>query len=677
MSEPKFYPHLFQPLELSGHLIANRSIMGSMHTGLEEAKNGFLKMAEFYRERAKGGAGLIITGGIAPHWRGWVAPFSGKLTNSREVKRHQIVTHAVHAEGGKIAMQILHAGRYSYHPFAVAPSAIKSPISPFKPFGLSFRGVKKVVQSFINCAYLAQTAGYDGVEVMGSEGYLINQFLVAKTNKRKDAYGGDFEKRSRIAIEIVEGIRKKCGPNFIIIFRLSLLDLVDQGGSWDEAVLLAHKLKAAGVSLLNTGIGWHEARIPTIATCVPRAAFAWVTEKIRKEIDLPIAAVNRINTPEVAEQVLAKGQADFVTMARPFLADSEFMNKAASGHSDLINTCIACNQACLDHVFQNKRASCLVNPRACYELEYPKTKAVQTKSVAVIGGGPAGMAAAVFAAERGIKVSLFEASNELGGQFNFARKIPGKEEFNETMRYYKNRLKQLGVDIKLSVNMEPNSAELRNFNAVLVATGVRPRTLNIEGIDSPKVMTYGEAIVNPKNVGQRVAVIGSGGIGIDVSSLLVSLNHPSISLNINNFKNYWGIDDDLKNRGGLKKQDKVARSKSVTVFQRSGGKPGQGLGKTTAWIHRQHLKKEGVQFESEVEYKKIDDEGLHYLQNGKSKVYPCDNIVICAGQVSNVEKWQSVLEESRYAVIGGAKKAGGIDAKNAIRDALNWAQQLP
>lgn len=673
------YPHLFQPLDLGFTQLKNRVLMGSMHTGLEEARDGFSKMAAFYAERARGGVGLIVTGGIAPNRAGWVAPFSAKLTTRRECRRHKQITAAVHAEGGKICLQILHAGRYGYHPLAVAPSAIKSPITPFKPWALTGRGVERTIDAFVRCARLAQDAGYDGVEVMGSEGYLINQFIVRRTNKRKDQWGGDYENRIRFPLEIVRRIRSAVGPGFIIIYRLSMLDLVEEGSTWEEVEQLAVAVEKAGANIINTGIGWHEARVPTIATMVPRGGFRWITKRLMGKVSIPLVATNRINTPELAEEILADGSADMVSMARPFLADPEFVRKAAQGRSREINTCIACNQACLDHVFQQKRASCLVNPRACFETELKISVAKNLKKIAVVGAGPAGLSFAVTAAQRGHKIVLYEAQGEIGGQFNLAKKIPGKEEFRETLRYFSVQLEKQAVDVRLNTRATAELLNEEHFDAIVVATGIVPRKVNIPGIDHAKVMGYLDVLRSERNVGRRVAIIGAGGIGFDVAEFLL---HPStVPMKgheaVTTFMKQWGVDQNYENRGGLREPQIATPFRQIFLLQRSNGKPGSRLGKTTGWIHRANLRAGNVQMISGVQYLKINEEGLHIAVNGKQQVLDVDHVVICAGQESE-RTLVSALQQLRTPVfsIGGAFHAKELDAKSAIDQAARLALEL-
>ncbi len=670
------YPHLLAPLDLGFTQLKNRVLMGSMHTGLEETANGFEKMATYFAERARGGVGLIVTGGIAPNRAGWVGPFSARLATDAAARKHRIVTDAVHAEGGKICMQILHAGRYGYHPLAVAPSGIKSPISPFKPWTLSGRGVERTIRDFVNCAELAQEAGYDGVEVMGSEGYLINQFIVSKTNKRKDQWGGEFKNRIRFPVEIVRRIRERVGPNFIIIYRLSMLDLVEDGSSWDEVEYLASEIEAAGATIINTGIGWHEARVPTIATMVPRGGFAWVTKRLMGKVGIPLITTNRINTPELGEQIIADGCADMVSMARPFLADPDFVKKAAENRAAEINTCIGCNQACLDQIFNRQTASCLVNPRACRETELNYLPVIRKKKIGVVGAGPAGLAFASIAAERGHEVHLFEASGEIGGQFNLAKRIPGKEEFYETLRYFRKQLDVHGVQLHLNTFATTQMLSAQGFDEIVVATGVSPRALNIEGIQHPKVLSYLEVLRDKKPVGNAVAIIGAGGIGFDVAEYLVHQGE-SPSMNIAAFMKEWGVDMAYSNRGALAKPKPEAAAREIYLLQRSKGKPGNRLAKTTGWIHRAALRMKKVQMLSEVTYKRVDDEGLHIEVKGQAQVLKVDNIIICAGQ----EPQRELFEPLKAAgipvhLIGGADEARELDAKRAIEQAARLASEV-
>ena len=672
------YKHIFKPLDLGFTTLKNRILMGSMHTGLEEEKNGVDKIATYYAERAKGGVGLIVTGGISPNIQGWTAPFSARMSTEKHARHHQKITAAVHKEGGKICMQILHAGRYGYHPFNVAPSKIKSPITPFKPFKLKKSGIKRTINDFVNSAELAHLAGYDGVEIMGSEGYLINQFIVKRTNKRTDNFGGAYENRIRLAIEIVKQIRESVGEKFIIIYRLSMLDLVENGSSWEEVVQLGKEIEKAGATIINTGIGWHEARIPTIATSVPRAAFTWVTKKMKEELSIPLITSNRINMPETAEKILAEGDADMVSMARPFLADPEWVNKAEADKSDEINTCIGCNQACLDHVFQQKVASCLVNPRACHETELNYYETVFKKKIAVVGAGPAGLAAATIAAQRGHIVTLFDADKEIGGQFNIAKQIPGKEEFYETLRYFNKQIEIHNVTVKLNTSVSTDDLLKSDFDEIIIATGIKPRELKIEGINHPKVLSYIDVLKLKKPVGKRVAVIGAGGIGFDVSEYLTHEGE-STSLNIDVWLKEWGIDKSLAARAGVEevKPEFHPSPREVFMFKRSKGKFGGNLGKTTGWIHRATLKKKKVQFIGEVSYTKIDDEGLHYVQNNETKILEVDHIVICAGQVPFKELYQPLLDAGKKVhVIGGADFASELDAKRAINQGARLAANL-
>jgi len=655
------YPHLFEPLDLGFTTLKNRILMGSMHTGLEESKNGFAKQAAYFAERARGGVGLIVTGGVAPNRAGWTSPFGSKLSNRSEANQHRLITEAVHAEGGKICMQILHTGRYGYHPICVAPSAIKSPISPFKPWKLSSGGIKRTINDFVNCAKLAQEAGYDGVEIMGSEGYLINQFIVSKTNQRTDEWGGSYENRIKFPIEIVRQTREAVGKNFIIIYRLSMLDLVEDGSSWEEVEQLAKAIEKAGATIINTGIGWHEARVPTIATMVPRGGFSWVTKRLMGKLSIPLITTNRINMPDVAEQILADGHANMVSMARPFLADPEFPKKALEGRTDEINTCIACNQACLDHVFERKTASCLVNPRACKELSTMVLPATTKKKIAVVGAGPAGLSASVTLAQRGHEVHLFEAQSVIGGQFNIAKEIPGKEEFIETLRYYKKQMELHKVHIHLNSVFKQEQAT--NFDEVVVSTGVSGRTLTIEGINDPRVLTYTDVVLHKKPVGKKVAIIGAGGIGFDVAEFLTNEESNTIPT----FMQEWGVDMNYTERGALQKNHATKSPREVYLLQRSKGKLGGGLGKTTGWIHRAALKMKKVKMIAEVSYEKIDVEGFHIKVAGASQVLDVDNIVICAGQVSNNQLYHSIKENfTNVHLIGGALEAGDLDAKRAI-----------
>jgi 2,4-dienoyl-CoA reductase (NADPH2) len=659
------YPLLFQPLDLGFTTLKNRILMGSMHTGLEESENGFQRQAAYFAERAKGGVGLIVTGGVAPNRAGWTAPFASKLSTKKEAREHKTITTAVHAEGGKICMQILHAGRYGYHPLAVGPSAIKSPISPFKPWKLSQGGIRRTINDFVNCAKLAQEAGYDGVEIMGSEGYLINQFIVSKTNKRTDEWGGAYENRIRFALEIVRNTRAAVGKNFIIIYRLSMLDLVEDGSTWEEIEYLAKEIEKAGATIINTGIGWHEARVPTIATMVPRGGFSWVTKRLMGKLSIPLITTNRINTPEVAEKILSDGHADMVSMARPFLADPQFPKKAMEGRADEINTCIACNQACLDHVFKRKTASCMVNPRACNELTMNSAPATTIKKIAVVGAGPAGLSCAITLAQRGHEVHLFEAQRSLGGQFNIAKEIPGKEEFHETLRYYNRQMEIHKVQIHLNTTF--NEQQASDFAEIVVATGVTGRSINIEGIRHPKVLTYTDVVLHKKPVGKRAAIIGAGGIGFDVAEFLTH----SESMNVKAFMKEWGVDMDYQTGGALLKNESVKSPREVFLLQRKKGKLGERLGKTTGWIHRSALKMKNVKMMDDVTYQKIDDAGLHIHVKGVPQLLEVDNVIICAGQVSNNQLYNKLKEtHTNVHLIGGALEAGELDAKRAIEQGM-------
>ncbi|MFM5192311.1 oxidoreductase [Aeromonas media] len=672
------YPTLLTPLDLGFTQLKNRVLMGSMHTGLEEEKGGFDKLAAFYAERARGGVALIVTGGIAPNLRGRLVPHGSQLSFPWQVAKHKKVTGAVHQEGGKIALQILHAGRYAYHPFSLAPSAIRAPISPFKPRAMSERQIRGTIRDFASTAALAKAAGYDGVEVMGSEGYLINQFICERTNQRSDGWGGSSENRMRFPLEIVRAIRERVGTDFIIIFRLSMLDLVEKGSSLEEVIALGKALEQAGVSLINTGIGWHEARIPTIATSVPRGAFSWVTAELKKHLRVPLITTNRINTPEVAERILAQGEADMVSMARPFLADPEFVIKAAENRADEINTCIACNQACLDHVFKQKRASCLVNPRACFETELTFGRVPQPKKLAVVGAGPAGLAFACYAAERGHQVSLFDQAPTIGGQFNFAKQIPGKEEFHETLRYFARRLEKCGVELYLGQRQSAESLLGGGFDEVILATGIRPRTPNIPGIDHPKVLSYLDVLRDGKPVGNKVAVIGAGGIGFDVAEFLVEKKvEGSADHHRDHWLREWGIDKSLGERGGLMTPVIDAPERQIWLLQRKESKVGDGLGKTTGWIHRTVLKNRKVQMLSGVQYLRIDDEGLHIQVGEARQCLPVDQVIICAGQ-EPLRELQAGLQAAGKPVhiIGGADVAAELDAKRAIRQGAELASVI-
>jgi 2,4-dienoyl-CoA reductase (NADPH2) len=679
MSSP--YPHLLAPLNLGFTKLKNRVLMGSMHTGLEDSRKHFHRLAAYFAERARGDVGLIVTGGFAPNIAGWTKPLGGTLATSGAARRHREIPQAVHAEGGKIALQILHTGRYGYHPFAVAPSRIKSPISPFAPHELSTRGVERQIQAFVRCAKLSRDAGYDGVEIMGSEGYFINQFLATHTNKRTDEWGGDYLNRMRLAVEIVERTRAAVGRDFIIIFRLSMLDLVPGGSSWEEIVLLARAIEKAGATIINTGIGWHEARVPTIATSVPRAAFAWVTKKLRGEVGIPLCTTNRINTPKVAEQVLAEGCADMVSMARPLLADADFVRKAAAGKADEINTCIACNQACLDHAFKNKIASCLVNPRACHETLLNYRPTAQRKKIAVVGAGPAGLAAATVAAERGHAVDLFDGAGEIGGQFNMAKLIPGKEEFHETLRYYGQLIAKTGVRLHLNRRVTADELIKGGYDEVLLATGVTPRDPRIPGQqDHPgKVLSYVDVLRHGKPVGERVAVVGAGGIGFDVSEFLVHEGH-SPALDLAAWRKEWGVGDPGETRGGLVRPEVTPPARRVTLLQRKPTGLGKSLGKTTGWIHRATLKMKRVEMLAGVNYEGIDDKGLHVTfgeKREKPTLIEVDHVVLCTGQEPLRELYEP-LHAANVAVrlIGGADVAAELDAKRAINQGSRVAAEL-
>ncbi len=646
--------------------------MGSMHTGLEEHKEGLGKLAAFYAERAKGGVGLIVTGGFSPNLRGRLHPFSAEFSKPKHAKAHKVVTQAVHEHGSKIALQLLHAGRYAMHPFSQSASSIKAPIARFAPSEMSVRQIHKTIEAFANSAALAQQAGYDGVEVMGSEGYLLNQFICKRTNMRYDEWGGSYENRIRFPLEIVKAIRQVVGEEFIIIFRLSMLDLVEEGSTFDEVIQLAKELEKAGVTIINTGIGWHEARIPTIATQVPRGAFTWVTEKVRPHVSVPIVTCNRINTPEEAENILAGGQADMVSMARPFLADPEFVIKAENQQSHLINTCIGCNQACLDNVFKGKRASCLVNPLACREDELKITQTQAAKNIAVVGAGPAGLACATTLAKRGHHVDLFERNDRIGGQFRLAMQIPGKEEFRETIRYFANQIDETGV--KLHLETEANFDLLSEYDEVVMAAGVEPRKVAIEGIDNPdKVVDYQTLIRDKTFVGNKVAIVGAGGIGVDVATMLTE----PAAHNLDDWLHEWGIDKEITHPGGLYPYPDSVSDKTVWVLQRRKGRVGKGPGKTTGWIHKRTLEKRGVHLLGGVSYEKIDEQGLHISIDGNQQLLDADKVVICAGQESVrpfEDKWEQL--EGKLHVIGGADYAGELDAVRAIRQGVELASKL-
>ena len=669
------YPHLLAPLDLGFTTLRNRVLMGSMHTGLEDRASNFPRLAAYFAERARGGVGLIVTGGFAPNVQGWLLPFASRLASHAAARSHRPLTDAVHGEGGKIALQILHAGRYGYHPLSVGASGIQSPITPFKPRALSSAGVERQIRAFVRCAALAREAGYDGVEVMGSEGYFINQFLVTHTNQRTDKWGGSFANRMQLPVEIVTRAREAVGRDFIIVYRLSMLDLIPDGQTWDEVVMLAKAIERAGATIINTGIGWHEARVPTIATSVPRAAFAWVTRKLKGEVGIPLCTTNRINAPEVAERILASGDADMVSMARPLLADAEFVNKAAAGRAAEINTCIACNQACLDHAFVKETASCLVNPRACHETELNYPPASVQKRIAVVGAGPAGLATATVLAERGHAVQLFEAAGEIGGQFNLAKRIPGKEEFHETLRYFRERLARLGIPVNLNTRVTAERLVSGGFDEVVLATGVTPRRPGIPGEEHPSVLSYVDVVLHGRPVGRRVAIVGAGGIGFDVAEFLVQDGH-SPTLDLPAWLGEWGVADPAIARGGVAGVTPVITppAREVYLLQRKSGKPGAGLGKTTGWIHRATLKMKRVQMLAGVTYDGIDDAGLHITIDGGRQVLAVDNVVLCTGQ----EPLRELLAPLRAAgvtthLVGGADVATELDAKRAIRQASELA----
>ncbi|MFB8215435.1 oxidoreductase [Streptomyces anulatus] len=668
------YPNLLSPLDLGFTTLPNRVLMGSMHIGLEEAERGFERMAAFYAERARGGVGLMVTGGIAPSERACSFPGGAKMTTEAEAEQHREITSAVHAAGGRIAMQILHFGRYAHHPDLVAPSALKAPISGFTPNALTDEQVEETIEEFVRAAELARLAGYDGVEIMGSEGYLINEFIVSATNHRTDRWGGSYENRIRLPIEIVRRVRERVGDDFILIYRLSMLDLVPGGSTLEEVVTLAKEIEAAGATIINTGIGWHEARIPTIATSVPRGAFSWVTEKVRGAVSVPLVTSNRINTPEVAEEILASGRADMVSMARPFLADPEFVAKAAAGRADAINTCIGCNQACLDHIFSLKITSCLVNPRACHETELVLSPTRTRKRVAVVGAGPAGLACSVTAAERGHAVTLFDTADEIGGQLNVARRVPGKEEFDETLRYFRTRLAELDVEVRLSTRADAGT--LDGYDEIVLATGVEPRTPAIPGTDHPNVVSYLDVLRDGAPVGDRVAIVGAGGIGFDVAEFLTD-GGDAASLDADTFFRQWGVDTSYAERGGLRAPERPKSPRTVHLVQRRTTKVGAGLGRTTGWIHRTELRHRGVEMIAGASYDLIDDEGLHLTVDGERRVLPVDTVVLCAGQ----EPRRELYEELRAGavpvhLIGGADVAAELDAKRAIRQGTELAAAL-
>jgi 2,4-dienoyl-CoA reductase (NADPH2) len=672
------YPHLLSPLDLGFTTLKNRVIMGSMHTGLEDRFWNYGKLAAFYRERARGGAGLIVTGGISPNRQGWLLPFGGTLNFRGDVFNHRRVTRAVHEEGGKIVLQILHAGRYGYQPLVVSASNVKSPISPFRPRALTPRGIESTIAAYVRCAKLAQKAGYDGVEVMGSEGYLINQFLCARTNRRTDAWGGSIENRMRLPVEIVRRIRAAVGRDFIVMVRHSVLDLVDGGNTWDEVVRVAQALEQAGATILNTGYGWHEARIPTIVTSVPRAAFASVAGRLRDAVKIPVVASNRINMPQDAERLLADGSADMVSMARPFLADPDWVNKAAAGHADRINTCIACNQACLDHTFSNERASCLVNPRACHETELVYRPTSRRKRIAVVGAGPAGLSAATVAAQRGHAVTLFDGLDRIGGQFNVAMRIPGKEEFTETVRYFGRQLELAGVELQLGRRVTREELVAAGYDDVIVATGVTMRRPRIDGITHPKVLSYLDVLRDGAPVGRRVAIIGAGGIGFDTAEYLIHDAEAPRPQPVADWAGEWGVDLQVATPGGLTKPHGTAPVRSIWLLQRKTTRPGAGLGKTSGWVHRATLARNGVVMLAGVQYDRIDDAGLHITIGGEQKLLEVDNVVICAGQESLAELMppEGTRGGPAFHKIGGAALAAELDAKRAIREGAELAARL-
>jgi 2,4-dienoyl-CoA reductase (NADPH2) len=667
------YPSLFAPLDLGFTTLKNRVLMGSMHTGLEEHPDGAERLAAFYAERARHGVALIVTGGVAPALSGVGMEGGAVLNDVSQLPHHRVVTDAVHKEGGKIALQILHTGRYSYQPHLVAPSAIQAPINRFKPHALTHDEILTLIDDFARCAALAREAGYDGVEIMGSEGYLINEFLAARTNQRDDEWGGEYARRMRFASEVVRAVRERVGTDFIIVFRLSMIDLVEGGGTFDETVQLAQAIEAAGATIINTGIGWHEARIPTIATAVPRAAFSWVTRKLKGKVSIPLVTTNRINDPQVADDVLANGDADMVSMARPFLADAELLSKAQSGRADEINTCIGCNQACLDQIFVGKVTSCLVNPRACHETKMPIVPAVKIKRLAVVGAGPAGLAFAVNAASRGHAVTLFDAAAEIGGQFNIAKQIPGKEEFYETLRYYRKMIALTGVDLRL--NHFVTAPELAQFDEVILASGIAPRMPEIEGIDHPKVLSYLDVLRDKVPVGEKVAIIGCGGIGFD-TAMYLSQPGEATSQNIAEFCVEWGIDTSLNQSGGLRPEGpQLPKSpRQIVMLQRKASKPGEGLGKTTGWIHRTTLLSRGVKMIPAVSYQKIDDEGLHVTIGGEPQLLRVDQVILCAGQEPRRELAEPLRETGiTVHLIGGCDVAMELDARRAIAQGTKLA----
>ena len=670
------YPNLLAPLDVGFTTLRNRVLMGSMHTGLKDKAEHFPRLAAYFAERARGGVGLMVTGGYAPNIEGWLSPFGSRLATSSAAKKHRVVTEAVHAEGSKIALQILHAGRYGYSPLSVAPSRLKSPITPFTPRELSVRGIERQIRSFVRCAVLAREGGYDGVEIMGSEGYFINEFLTSYTNRRTDEWGGSYENRMRLPVEIVRRVREAVGPDFIIIFRLSLIDLVPGGSVWSEVVQLAKAIEKAGATIINTGIGWHEARVPTIATSVPRAAWTWLTKKLKPEVGIPVITSNRINVPEVSEQVLADGCADMVSMARPFLADPEFVNKAAQGRRDEINVCIGCNQACLDHIFAQKMSSCLVNPRACNETELVYRPTPKRRKFAVVGAGAAGIAAATVLGERGHEVHLFEASDKVGGQLNMAASIPGKEEFHEMLKYFRRKLEVTGVNVHFNTRAEAATLVSGAYDEVFLATGVTPRDPQIPGQDHPKVLSYVDVLARRAPVGQKVAIIGAGGIGFDVAEFLVKGDH-SPTLHLDEWLAEWGVVDPTTVPGGVVKPKPAAPLRKITLLQRKVGKPGAGLGKTTGWIHRAELKSRGVEMVGSVNYEQIGDQGLlvSYGEKRENATWlDVDNIILCAGQVPLRELQEPLVAAGmKVTLLGGADVASELDAKRAINQASRAA----
>lgn len=669
------YKHLLNPLDLGWTTLKNRVLMGSMHTNLEEIPGGFEKLAQFYRERAQGQVGLIIIGGISPNEEGCTSAMAAKLSTEEEIPNHKLITEAVHNEGGKICMQILHTGRYGYHPKIVAPSPLQAPINFFKPKALTIDDIEKTISDYVQCALLAQKAGYDGVEVMGSEGYLINQFIAKRTNIREDEYGGSYENRIKFPIAIVRQMRQAVGDHFIIIFRLSMLDLVEDGSSWEEVITLAKAIEAAGATMINTGIGWHESRVPTIATVVPRRAFAWVTKRLKKEVSIPLIAVNRINTPEIAEEILSDGCADMVSMARPFLADADIVIKTMQNRSNEINTCIACNQACLDHTFQLKISSCLVNPRACHETEIRYLPTATKKKIAVVGAGPAGLAFAHIAAMRGHQVTIYEATNRLGGQFNMAKIIPGKEEYGQTIRYYEKMMEKYQVNVCLGQYVDVDILVKGDFDEIILANGVNPRKWDIPGADHAKVIYYTDLLEKKVIAGQKVAIIGSGGIGFDVATFLT--HHNGSDTDIASFMETWGVDMEYNHRGGLKLAQPELPERQVYLLKRSTGKHGNTLGKTTGWIHKANLVKKGVTMLSDVEYIKVDDQGLSINVAGTPMLLDVDHIVVCAGQESSRSLYEALLSKGLSPkLIGGAFEAAELDAKRAIHQACTLAAEV-